>query len=273
MKFLILGDLHGAMPKIHFKEFDAIICTGDFCSFEARKTLFKMPKEKWGTPWFEIVGKRKAKEMMKRDIKRGRKALEKLNKLNVPVFVVPGNTDYYGKRNSRSFFLKSHYDEMLKGLENIRDCHLKLWKSEELSIIGYGLSSSPDYPLYAKKPYGKEEKKRIREADGFFKRLSSAFRKAKVPVIFLSHNVPYNTKLDKIINKHSPMNGRHFGSLVTRKIIEKYNPLICIAGHMHEHFGKDAIGKTVVVNAGFGADKNVLLEIEGGKVKRIKFHK
>ena len=31
---------------------------------------------------------------------------------------------------------------------------------------------------------------------------------------------------------------------------------------MHEHFGKDKLGKTVVVNAGFGSYVNTILEIK-----------
>lgn len=30
MKLLIIGDLHGNKPKIHFKDFDAIIAPGIF---------------------------------------------------------------------------------------------------------------------------------------------------------------------------------------------------------------------------------------------------
>ncbi|HII15550.1 MAG TPA: hypothetical protein HA362_04525 [Nanoarchaeota archaeon] len=275
-KFLILGDLHGALPKIHFKQFDAILFPGDFCSFEGRKILFK---HGFDIPWWKVAGKRKAKKMIKRDVERGRKVLEKLNKLNMPVFIVPGNIDYYGSGAFRKeqyaweFLRKNHYKEMLKKFSNIKDCHFKQRKFKGISIIGYGLSSSPDYPLWAKKPYTKEQKQRTRQADFFLKKLDKLFRKTKAPVIFLSHNVPFDTKLDKIINKSSPMNGRHFGSLVTRKIIEKYKPLLCIAGHMHEHFGKCMLGKTVVVNAGFGPEKNVLLELEGGRIKQLKFHK
>ncbi|MBU2638237.1 MAG: metallophosphoesterase [Nanoarchaeota archaeon] len=278
MRFLILGDLHGALPKIHFKEFDAVIFPGDFCSFEGRDILFKIPREKWHIPWYNIVGRKKAKEMIKRDVERGRKVLEKLNKLNAPVFIVPGNIDYYGN----SAFLKEYYEwkfyrtnfykNLIKQFPNIKDCHFKQRKFKGITIIGYGLSSSPDYPIYAKRPYTKEQKRRIKLSDLFLKKLQKLFKKAKAPVIFLSHNVPYNTKLDKIINKSSPMNGKHFGSIITRRIIEKYKPLICIAGHMHEHLGKCRIGKTVVVNAGFGPDKNILLEIKGNKIKRLEFH-
>ena len=41
MKFLIIGDLHGNKPKIHFKDFDAIIAPGDFCSDKYMRPLIK----------------------------------------------------------------------------------------------------------------------------------------------------------------------------------------------------------------------------------------
>ena len=72
MKFLILGDLHGHIPKIYFKDFDAIITPGDFCDgSKIRKIIFN----KWdsGKYWHEIVGKKKAKQLIKQDLKSGRK--------------------------------------------------------------------------------------------------------------------------------------------------------------------------------------------------------
>ncbi len=42
MKFVILGDLQGYTPKIYFKDFDAIMASGDFCSgLRIRKILFQ----------------------------------------------------------------------------------------------------------------------------------------------------------------------------------------------------------------------------------------
>ena len=38
-KFLIVGDLHGQIPKIREKKFDAIIAPGDFCSDELKKYI------------------------------------------------------------------------------------------------------------------------------------------------------------------------------------------------------------------------------------------
>ena len=42
---------------------------------------------------------------------------------------------------------------------------------------------------------------------------------------------------------------------------------------MHEHFGKDKIGKTTVINAGFGSYVNVFMEIDKGKIKKLKFYR
>jgi len=48
--------------------------------------------------------------------------------------------------------------------------------------------------------------------------------------------------------------------LITRELIEKYQPLLCIGGHIHEHFDKDRVNQTVCINAGYGKDANILIE-------------
>ena len=64
---------------------------------------------------------------------------------------------------------------------------------------------------------------------------------------------------------------KHLGSSVARNFCVRYKPLICVGGHIHEHFGKDKIGDTMVVNAGYGNSVNVLLEIKDNKIKKLKF--
>ena len=99
MKFLIIGDLHGKKPKIHFKDFDAIIAPGDFCSDESKKYMFRALKERLVTPkskteWYDIVGKKEAKKIIMKSLSDGRKILAKLNSYGVPVYIVPGNWDW-----------------------------------------------------------------------------------------------------------------------------------------------------------------------------------
>ncbi|MBT3691073.1 hypothetical protein HOG16_02420 [Candidatus Woesearchaeota archaeon] len=284
MKFLIIGDLHGKKPKIHFKDFDAIIAPGDFCSDESKKYMFRALKERLVTPkskteWYDIVGKKEAKKIIMKSLSDGRKILEKLNSYGVPVYIVPGNWDwtpFVEREINWNFLKKDHFKKLVVGLKNIINLHEKKVIFNGINFIGHGISSGPEYPQYKEdlERYGKNELKiKKLKYEKHLGKIDNLFKNINLPVIFLSHNVPFNTKIDKINNKYSPRNGQHFGSMITREIIEKYNPLICIGGHMHEHFGKDKIGKTVCVNAGFGSDVNILLEIKNGKIKQLKFHK
>ena len=88
--------------------------------------------------------------------------------------------------------------------------------------------------------------------------------------IFMTHNVPFKTKLDKIINPAAPksVQGKHFGSLVARRIAIKYQPLFTVGGHIHEGQGIDNMGKTVCINNGSGAQGNyTVIDIQPGRVK------
>ncbi|MFA5887215.1 MAG: metallophosphoesterase [Candidatus Nanoarchaeia archaeon] len=282
MKYLILGDMHGTMPKIHLKGFDAIIAIGDFCSTPMRPYMFEAINERKKDPnskieWYDITGKEKAKEMINEGLKAGKAILEFLNSLKVPVYIVPGNGDYTAMPDSKwKFYAQDHFSKLVEGLENIINIHLKIKNIDDSQIIGYGISSGPELLQYDedKKMIKPDRLKKIeKEYESNTKKLTVLFEKAKKPLIFLSHNVPFNTDLDMIVNPESPRNGWHYGSLIAREMIEKYQPVICMGGHMHEHFGKCMLGKTVVVNAGFGPEKNVLLEIEGGKIKQLEFYK
>ncbi|MDP4012889.1 MAG: hypothetical protein Q8R00_04770 [Candidatus Nanoarchaeia archaeon] len=56
-------------------------------------------------------------------------------------------------------------------------------------------------------------------------------------------------------------------------MIEKHQPLVCVGGHMHEHFRKCKIGRTTAINAGFGSFVNVWMEILEDKIKKIEFYR
>lgn len=248
MKALIIGDLHGKKPKLRYDS-DIIIAPGDFCSDKIRKYIFRAIKQTQKgrkIDWKKIAGP-KAKTMLKKSWEDGRKALEKLNKDGRPVYVVPGNWE-----QGREGY---YWSGLKKGLKNIKDCHLKKRKLDEYEIIGYGYASGPE----SDKEYQKK-----------MKRLGELFRQAKKPVIFLSHNMPHGV-MDKVKKKESPAYGKHFGSLVVRDVIEKYKPLVCIGGHMHEYYGKKKLGKTIVINAGFGPEKNTEMTLKGKTVK-TRFH-
>ncbi|MBW3019447.1 metallophosphoesterase [Candidatus Woesearchaeota archaeon] len=247
MKLLVIGDLHGRKPKLRYKS-DVVIAPGDFCSDAIRKYIFqaiRQTKKGRTLDWKKIAGT-KVEKMLAKVYKDGRKVLAQLNRDGRPVYVVPGNWEQ-GR--------EGHYwKDLVKGLKNIKDCHLKRRPLGEYDIIGYGYASGPEYKS--------EYKKKMST-------LSKLFKSAKKPVIFLTHNMPQGI-MDKVRKKDSPAYGKHYGSIVVRDIIKKYKPILCIGGHMHEYYGKKVIGKTVVINAGFGADKNTEVTLNG-KIK-TKFH-
>jgi len=283
MKFSIVGDLHGNKPKIYFKEFDAIIAPGDFCSSDKkRRYAFQALRKRIQNPdsrvkWYDLPGKREARKIIKKSLKDGRKILKHLNSFNVPVYIVPGNADLIPRKEEEWVFLRqNHYNKLIEGLENIIDVHHRLVDIGEYQIIGNGISTGPEYPQYKEeldRLKAKELRKQKKEYEKVSKKVASLFERASKPVIFLSHNVPFNTPIDKITNKESPRYGYHYGSVVAREMIEKYQPLVCIGGHMHEHFKKCKIGKTVCINSGFGSFVNVLMELKGNNITRLQFHK
>ena len=97
-------------------------------------------------------------------------------------------------------------------------------------------------------------------------------------MIFVSHNMPYNCRLDKIRDKNAPasVRGKHYGSKLIRRIIDKHQPVLAIGGHIHENQGKCKIGRTLVVNPGAAVDGRCAIidfDENKGKVKSVKFVK
>ncbi|PIN74723.1 hypothetical protein COV18_05885 [Candidatus Woesearchaeota archaeon CG10_big_fil_rev_8_21_14_0_10_37_12] len=278
MKFLIIGDLHGAKPKIFVKDFDVIIAPGDFCSDGLRKYMFqaliKRMKTDEDIDWYDFISRQKAKQAIQKSLRDGRKILNFLNSFNKPVYVLPGNWDWTPHETKWKYLQQNHWKKIVGDLKNIKDCHFKNVQFKKLQFVGHGISSGPE-KLIVSKRLESEQASLFKAYNKYFKKISTLFMRAKKnkkPVIFLSHNVPYYTKLDKVINKKSPRNGEHCGSILARELILKHKPLVCIGGHMHEHFGKDKIGKTIVINAGFGKNVNTLLEIKNGKITKLQFY-
>ena len=288
MKFLVVGDLHGNKPNIYFEDFDAIIAPGDFCpwSDELRKIYNISYKEFLEDPynyreWWEIAGKRKAREIIEESLKKGREILEFLDSFEKPVYIIPGNCDWTGDKYSDWNYIKQNFfkDYLVEGLDNVINCDEKIVNLEGYKIIGYGNCNGPE--LFRYRDYDKIFKKKDIERNGKYylkllEKYDKLFQRAinrRKPIIFLSHNVPFNTPLDKIKDKKSPRYGYHYGSLIVRKMIDKYQPLVCIGGHIHENFGKCKIGETTCINAGFGSYVNVWLELSENKIKKLKFYK
>lgn len=63
-------------------------------------------------------------------------------------------------------------------------------------------------------------------------------------LVLISHAPPYNSGCDRL---HS---GAPAGSTAVRDFIEKYQPDLCLCGHIHESRAEERLGRTLVINPG-----------------------
>lgn len=278
---LVYPDLHGKPPRFLPTMVDFALAPGDFCGDNTRPFQFQAIAHwrKTGEKkmWYDLLGRTQAKKEIEHSQAQGRKVLEKLNARG-KTFLVPGNGDWTEEKARTEGFewdvlLQDHFSTLTKGMQNLINCHYKRVDAGSFEIIGYGVNSQYEYPQGDEvKKYSQErlaEKKRFQEH--VFSRLDTLFKHATKPVIFLTHNQPFGTRLDKVRNPRSPRDGKHVGSLVARDIIKKHQPLLSVGGHMHENQGKELLGKTLCINSGLGPDRHVVVEVEGEKVQGITF--
>jgi len=101
--------------------------------------------------------------------------------------------------------------------------------------------------------------------------------------IFNFHAPPYETKLDEAPLLDKDLNpiiqgGRVImvpvGSKAVRKMIEKYQPLLGLHGHIHESSGSMRIGRTYCVNPGSEYAEGILraffIELRGNEILRLQ---
>lgn len=148
--------------------------------------------------------------------------IETLNKANKPYFYVPGNCDFFNKFS----------EEQLK-------CNLHSRYVIFLNYAIIGIGGSLKTPFNTPFELSEEDFDRILK-DVYGKVLNEN----RSGVLIVSHNPPYNTKLD------FTKTGLHVGSKNLRKFIEEYKPNLVISGHVHEARSIDTINETVLVNPG-----------------------
>ncbi len=289
MKILAIGDFHGGFPNKFYKiidkeKIDLVVSLGDYPPFHYRKLWFKhcygKPVELW-----QVIGKKRYRKIVMKDMTMAENALKKLNKVKVPVFTVLGNIDYPNPNDIGDYpliFIKGQpnwekvnlFTKRLGKYKNIHRFDYKALKFDNYIFIGMRGHSVP----------GRVKSKAFRKHKKILDKLFNKYKKEKI--IFVSHVTPYKTKLDKIGLKQLKMAlkgyygktirkkkfKRHYGSKMAKRIINKYHPLLHLGGHIHESWGKDKIGETVLVNPGAAHEgKAAIIELNDGKIGKIKF--
>ena len=110
--------------------------------------------------------------------------------------------------------------------------HKKIASFEEFDVVGFGGGQTPFGTPF--EPSGKEIRKSLEVLHG---RMSSGLKAAVI------HQPPKDTELDIA-------DGEHVGSPEVRELLEEKDFDFLLTGHIHESYGTDEIGDTLMVNPG-----------------------
>ena len=189
---------------------------------------------------------------------------ERLRDSKAQCFMMPGNDDRY------------EIDEALKRSQRIINPEGTVQQIGNHEMIATGHANITPWHC----PRDVEEAKLESMIEGMASKLTNP-RKA----IFCFHVPPYNSLLDvapildKELRPQMDVAGGFktgpVGSVAVRKMIEKYQPLLGLHGHIHESRAATNIGKTLCVNPGSeygeGILRGVVIELDEEKVKDYAF--
>jgi Icc-related predicted phosphoesterase len=186
-------------------------------------------------------------------------AEDRLAGKNHQLYICPGNDDYW------------EIDEMISCMKLTRPCDNLL-----IDIDGHQMvSCSRSNPTPWDTP--REESEEALEAH--LEELCSQITDSE-KAIFNFHVPPHGYSLDLCpkLDENLIMSAEekiHAGSIGAKHVIEKYQPLLGLHGHIHESRGAQKIGRTLIINPGSeyseGILKGVIVMLDKKKVKDYVF--
>jgi Icc-related predicted phosphoesterase len=175
-------------------------------------------------------------------------ATERLGDGTVPLFVIPGNDDDFGIDpiiDNEAYFPRNADGRVLD-------------MPGDLQLLAYGWSNHT--PWDTPREVSEEE---------LFERLDALAAQVRDPrrAVFMIHVPPHDSGLDTAplldenlrptVSAGDVLRGP-VGSTAVRRVIEKYQPLLGIHGHIHESGGERRIGQTLCINPGSEANHGIL---------------
>lgn len=286
LKIVAMGCLHGELRKtildfVKSENPDAILISGDFSGGDFADKLRVYERklvESFGPiPEFwplkvQIESEKNFRRWAKMSAQNTTKIFQELRKIKVPIFYIHGNWDSvamemkgFTVESSGNFFI----DEAAGG--NLHFIHNKIVRIKDFNIIGFGGyrgTSTKEY-LYRDVPAPRLDLRYILQIRSEMKRqMEKLFMRVrdKKRTVLLTHDPPY-----RVFDYLAPAK-KNYGEKVTREVVQKYSPLLCLCSHFHEHQGIAKIRETTVVNSGYGREGQVaLIEIDDKmKVKLLK---
>jgi Icc-related predicted phosphoesterase len=184
---------------------------------------------------------------------------ERLRGTSFKVYMAPGNDDHF------------EVDQVIEDSKVIVNCNNKNVSVDEHEMITFSWSNPT--------PWNTPREKPDEELEPLLEELISQVQD-KSNAIFNFHVPPYGYALDLAPELSADLvqaadRRIHVGSRAVAKMIEKYQPLLGLHGHIHESRGAQKAKRTLLINPGSeyseGILKGVVIVLENRKVKDYIF--
>jgi hypothetical protein len=184
---------------------------------------------------------------------------ERLRGTTFKVYMAPGNDDHM------------EVDQIIEDSSVIVNCNNKNVMVGDHEMVTFSWTNPT--------PWNTPREKPDEELEPMLEELIATV-KDKSNAIFNFHAPPYGFALDLApeLNKdlvQAADRKIHVGSRAVANMIQKYQPLIGLHGHIHESRGAQKINRTMIINPGSeyseGILKGALVVLERGKVKDYVF--
>jgi Icc-related predicted phosphoesterase len=175
-------------------------------------------------------------------------ATERLSQSDVPLYLIPGNDDDFGIDPilNRPEFTPVNADGKVLDMPG------------GLQLLSYGWSNITPW----------NTPREVTE-DELYRRLDELAAQVRDPrrAVFMIHVPPHDSGLDTApildenlrptVSAGDVLRGP-VGSTAVRRLIETYQPLLGVHGHIHESGGERTIGSTICINPGSEANHGIL---------------
>jgi uncharacterized protein len=189
-----------------------------------------------------------------------RLADERLSGTNIRCLIMPGNDD------------EPFVDEVLAASSSIENHDNAVIEIGDYLIAGYGWSNPTPWAT----PRERSEEQMQQDLQCLLSRIPDNRH-----LVFDPHVPPYNSGLDSapqlradfsIVTTGGQPNMIPVGSTAVRDVVERFQPMLVLSGHIHESRGVTRIGASVAINPGseynVGRLLGALIDLDKGIVKR-----
>jgi uncharacterized protein len=163
---------------------------------------------------------------------------ERMSEYGIDVFVMPGNDDPWS------------CDAVIAGAAHVTACDERVVRVGDHEMISCAYANPTPW-----------NSPRELDEDALYTKLRGLAEQVESPAtaIFNLHVPPHNSGLDTanemnpdltLVFKSGQPNPVPVGSTAVRQLIEEYQPLLALHGHIHESRGEARIGRTLCINSG-----------------------